>query len=111
MLAGNRAAGTHAGLHDLATCLAHVHQIVAAAQIKTDQRMQIAVAGVKNVCELQVVFRADAISFGEHLGQARARHYGVLNHDVGRQPADGAERAFARRPKFLSFVLIGRAAD
>ena len=83
MLAGNRSAGTHASFHDLAAGLAHAFQIVAAAKIKTDQRMQIAVAGMKDIGELQIVMRGDAIGFGEHLGQTRAWDHCVLNHDVG----------------------------
>ena len=111
VLAGNRAAGAHAGFHDLASGLPHALKIVAAAQVKTDQGMQVAVAGMKDVRELQIILFRDAIGFGEHLGQTRARHDCILNHDIGTKPAHRAEGAFARRPKLLSFVFVGGATN
>src|SRR5258708_28630817 len=83
MLAGKRTAGPYAGFHYLASGLAYSIEIVTAAQIKTDQRMQIAVTRMEHVHQLQVVARADAISFGQHFRQTRPRHHGILNHNVG----------------------------
>ncbi len=83
MLAGNRTAGPNAGFHYLAPGLAYSIEIVTATQIKTDQRMQIAVTRMEHVRQLQVVARADAISFRQNFRQTRSRHHGILNHDVG----------------------------
>src|SRR2546423_15404807 len=111
MLAGDRAAGPHADFHDLAPGLSHVLEVGATTQIKTDQRVKVSISGMKNVRELQVVFRADAIRFRQNLRQARAWHNRILNHDVGTKSADCAERAFARCPEFLSLFFIGSALD
>src|SRR5882672_8014419 len=111
MLTGDRTASPDARFHDLAPGLSHPLEIVTAAQIKTNQRMQIAIAGMKHIRQSQFVARADAISLRQHLRQTRARYHGILNHYVGTQTADGAERAFARGPEFFSLVRIRRAPN
>ena len=60
--------------------------------------MKIAVAGVKHVCNSQLIFGCNTINIREHLRQTRTRYDRILNHRVGRDAADGAERAFARGP-------------
>ena len=73
--------------------------------------MQIAVAGMKDVRESQMIFRTDAIGFRQHFRQTRTRHDRILNHDVRAQPADGPECTLTRRPKFLSLFVFSCPAN
>ena len=111
MLAGDRSARAHASFHDLPTCLPYIFNVRAAPQIETDQWVKIAVAGVKYIREHQIVFRADAISFGEHFGQARTRHHCILNHHFRHQAAHRSECSLTRGPKFPSLLFISRTFD
>ena len=49
MLTGDRTAGPHARFHDLASGLSYPLEIVTAAQVKANQRMQIAITGMKHI--------------------------------------------------------------
>src|SRR6266567_465540 len=70
--------------------------------------MKIAVAGMKHVCQLQLIFRCDAITCIQYLGQSRPGNNRILNHRIRRDPANSPERAFTRRPKLFALSFVTR---
>ena len=70
----------------------------ALAAVEEDQRVQVAVAGVEDVGDAQAGAGGQPPDLLERLAQPRARDAAVLHQVVGRQPADGRERALAALP-------------
>src|SRR5437764_10008762 len=73
--------------------------------------MKIAVARVKDVRNAKTILRADSIGRRQDFRQARARHYCILQHRIGRDSTHSAERPFARSPKTLTLLVIARASN
>src|SRR5204863_7187792 len=84
VLARDRPARAHAGLHDLAPGEFDARHLFRVARVEADERVQVSVARVEDVGDAQAVLRADAVGGGENFGQARARHDRVLYEYVGR---------------------------
>src|SRR5262249_1496527 len=99
VLAGDAAAELDAGPQDLAARLEHPRRPRAIAPVEEDDRVDVAVAGVEDVADAEIVARAGRLDAGEDLGEARARHDAVLGTVVRRQAADGPERALAALPE------------
>ena len=68
--------------------------------------MDVAVTGVEDVDDPQVVFPADLLDSRQDIGQASARHDAVLRAIAGAQPPDRTEGLLAAFPKLLP--LLGR---
>jgi len=81
----------------------------ASRRSKNEQRVQVAVAGVKDVADRQPVIARDAVDRVHDLGQPRPRDARILDVVVGRDAADRAGRTFARRPQRVAFGLIAAA--
>src|SRR6185437_13080868 len=73
-----------------------------------DQGVQVAVAGVKNIGDLEVVFGADLADARQGVRQLRQRN-GAVHAEIIRNTADGAERRFAAGPD--AGALIGARTD
>src|SRR5215208_8110654 len=110
MLASDRPTRSNANLHQLAPRLFNAQDLFRKPGIKTDQRMQVAVTGVKDVSDSQFISCGDFVSSTEHFGKTGTRNDCILDHRVGRDTSDGAKRTFARSPEFLSLSFIARVA-
>ncbi len=91
MLAGERAAYLDAMAHDFSARRNDAGELLAIALVKQDKRMQVAVAGMKNVADLQIVFAADLLDAAQRFRQARARDDAVLHVIHRRKAAHGAK--------------------
>ena len=72
--------------------------------------MEVAVARVEHVADREPVALADASNRLEYVGERRARHHGVLDYQVARQPAHRAERFLATLPQPFPLLLVRRRA-
>ena len=111
VLAGDRATGRDARLEDLPR---HLERAIAGAGLRVveeHERMEVAVAGVKDVGDAQPVRRRQCIDLLEHIAQARARDDAVLHVVARADPAHRGERGLARFPDQRSFDVVGRDAD
>ena len=68
------------------------------AHVEKNVRMQIAIAGMKDIGDAKIKFFADRGDAPHHLRQLAARHDAVLDVIIRRQSAHGAESAFAAFP-------------
>jgi len=81
------------------------------AGVEKNDGMQVAVASVENVADLETVFFADAFDFAEGLRQFSARNHAVLNVVSGREASDGAEGVFAALPEKVALLGVAGDAD
>src|SRR3954468_21917770 len=79
VLAGDRAAGLHAGEHDLARELLRAFGRARLVAVVADERVQVAVPGVEDVAHLETVLAGEGVDAVEHLGQPGARYDRVLH--------------------------------
>ena len=77
----------------------HALDLLGVAPVEGDQRVQVAVAGVEDVHDDQVVLGRDPLDALEHLDQAGARHHAVVQVVVRGDPRHRAEGALARLPE------------
>src|SRR5215212_3266645 len=68
--------------------------------------MQVAVAGVEDVHDQQVIARRDLLGEAQDLGQARSWDDPILNVIMRAQTATGGERALATGPQLLALVFV-----
>src|ERR1051326_5001463 len=110
MSTGDRPACCDTDFHQLASRIFYSSHFICKARVKTDERMQIAVASVKNVRDAQLIACGDVVSGVEYLRQSRSRHNRILDHRVRRNTADRSKRAFACGPELLSLRFVARVA-
>jgi hypothetical protein len=110
VLAGDRAAHLDAQLENAAGQRLGAREGSRLAAIKQDEWMEIAIAGVKDVCDAQPGLVRHFANTAEGLTELAARHHAVLHDEVGRKPAHGAESALAALPDSQAFFgVTGRA--
>src|ERR1700674_4274556 len=76
-----------------------------------NKRMEIAVAGVKDVGDPKSGLPRKRLDVAENFGDLRARDDPVLHDIVRADAADGGERTAASFPEQRSFVFVLRPAD
>src|SRR5207237_5911155 len=110
VLAGYAAAAADTLFQDLVASLEHALHLFLVAFVEEQDRVNVAIAGVKNVAHAQLILLADPLDLAEDVRQFRARHDAVLCAVARRQPADGAERLLAALPEQVSLgVGVGLA--
>src|SRR4030095_10524335 len=70
MLTGNAATCPYTSLHEFASGFLDTPDLIFRARVKTDKRMQVAVARMKHVCQYQSVLVRDAIAVAHHFRQS-----------------------------------------
>src|SRR6266852_3302983 len=85
---------------DVAPGLDRAPHLVRVALVIEDNRMNIAVAGMKDIANLKFIALAHLRNHVQDIRQTRARHHAVLRRVIRRQPSDRAERTRARRTSF-----------
>ena len=86
-------------------------QLVVVVGVEHDQRMQVAVAGVKHVGTGQPELLGQLGDAVQHLAQPLARNGAVHAEVVGQDAPDRGERALAPRPELEPLGLVARQAD
>ncbi len=81
------------------------------ARVEKNDRMQIAVARVKDIADLEAVFFSDFVDAAQRGRKFCSRNHAVLHVIGGREPADGAEGIFAALPQQIAFVRVASHAD
>ena len=76
------------------------------ARVEENDGVQVAVARVKNVADLESVFFADLADAAQRGGQFRPRDHAVLRVVSGRKAADRAERVLAALPQQIALARI-----
>src|SRR3546814_10551746 len=99
MLAGQHAADLDAELQDVGAEVLRLLQLARLVGVVEDERMQVAVAGVKDVGDAQAVARAELAHALQHQRQARARDGAVHAVVVRRDAADRREGRLAPGPE------------
>ena len=95
-------------VEDLGGDLLGVFRLSGNRLVVADERMQVAVAGVKHVADAQARSRFQLADATEHLGQLRARHDAVLHVVVRRHAAHRRERRLASLPDAIALRLDRR---
>ena len=100
-----------AGFQDVgAEALATAHLIVIVG-VEEDQRVQVAVAGMKDVGAAQTVCRFHSGDGAQHLGQPVARNRRVHAHVVGTDASGRREGVLAPAPEAQALLFVGADLD
>ena len=110
MLAGQHAAHPNTELQDLGTEFLGALELVLLAGIEQDERVEIAVAGVKDIGAGQAIFGREIAHGAEHGREILAGNGAVHAEIVRRYPPDGREGCLASGPEFEPLLLRGRGA-
>ena len=78
------------------------------AAVEKNERMQIAVAGVKDIRATQPSFARHLADAAQRFAEPAARHDAVLHDEIRRQAADRAEGALAAFPNRDALLRIAR---
>src|SRR5262249_49608050 len=108
VLAGEYAPDLDAEFEDLRSERLGPLQLARRIGVVENQRMQVAIAGVKYIGYPQAVSSRHLLHPVQHLGQASARDGAVHAVVVGRNAADGWKGSLASRPE-LCPLLLGTA--
>ena len=99
VLAAQHAAGGDARAHDRLAGGVHPLPDPGLARVEHEDRVQVAVAGVEDVHDDEVVLGRDLVDLAQHLDQPGAGHDRVVQVVVGRDAGDRAERRLAALPQ------------
>ena len=86
-------------------------QCTGLAPVVENQRVEVTVAGVKDVGDADVVLGAKAVDGGKGLAQFATRDHTILHNIIWAEPAYGRKRAFAPLPNAAAFGVIFGHAD
>src|SRR5262249_4901849 len=111
VLAAERSADPDAQLHDLLAHAEYLVHLVWEAAVEQDKRMEIAVAGMKDIRDAKAVVLGHAIDRNENFREPRSRDDGVHGDHIRRQTTHRAERAFAPEPQPGTLFVVFRDAD
>ena len=107
MLAGEDAAYLDAKAQNVGAEGFRLFELTRLGLIEHDQRMQIAVAGMKDVAAAQAIMLRKPGHAFQHFGQLLARNGAVHADHVGLDAAHGGEGGFAARPHAGALRLVG----
>src|SRR5207249_6305058 len=97
-------------LHDaLPICLRALELARSKTRIEQDERMEVAVAGMKDVRHAQPMSHARVLYEPQDVWEPSARDDAVLHVIIRREPTHRGERALAARPEPLT--IEGRCRD
>ena len=107
MLARQHAAHLDAKAQDIGAEGFRPFELARLHGVEDDQGMQIAVAGMKDIAEAQLIMLGQLGHLFQHLRQGMARNGAVHADHVGREPAHGGKRRLAPRPDAGALFLVG----
>src|ERR1700689_432340 len=111
MLAGDRAAALYAQPQNVDGKLHGALFLASDAAVVENERMQISVAGMKDVGHAQSRGGAPAFDFAENFGQSGARNDAVLHDVVGRNASHSGEGSLPAFPDEGALGFRLRDAD
>jgi hypothetical protein len=108
VLTGQAAADFDAVADDFCGDVHRMLELLPVARIEKYYGVEIAVAGVKNVADVEAVLSADFVDATESLLKLRARNYSVENIVAGSNAAKCAEGVFAAFPEEIALFVVAR---
>src|SRR6185436_18851980 len=111
MLAGDRAADLDAALQDLGAKRFGASDGLRVAIVEQDERMKIAIAGVKDIGATQMILAFEHLNGPQHLAESLARDGAIHAIVRGRNTACGRERILATGPETQSLRFAVRDLD
>ncbi len=98
VLSGDAAAAPDAFIQNLMTSSQYSFHLVGMALIEQQNGVNVAVAGMENVADANLMLGADPLNLAENVGQLSSRYDAILAAITRRQPADSAKSVLARFP-------------
>src|SRR5262245_21880347 len=111
VLAGHRATHGNARAQELLVRRLRALELIGYAIVVEDERVEVAIARVEDVRDLDAVTGANGKELAHDLRQSRARDYGVLQEIGRRQPADGPRGLLAPLPEERALGVVRRDTD
>src|ERR1700752_4040940 len=111
MFSGQSAAHLYAKLHYVRAGGPSATELIWIAVIEKNQRMQVAVSGVKYISDNEAVPFGDSFNPEQRRRELGARDDAIEHVIGGRNAADGAESFFAAFPKQVALASVAGAAD
>ena len=108
VFARHAAAAGQTRFEDFIARVQHAFDLLGMAFIEEQDRMDVAVARVEDVDDLDIVLRADLGDLPLNERQLRARYDAILRAVARAEPADRAERLLAAFPELEPLFLILR---
>ena len=110
VFAGETAADFDAVANDFGRGLHGALELLVVAEIVENDGMEVAIAGVEDVADVEAELIADFLYAAQSLRELRTRNHAVKDVDAGGDAAESAEGIFAAFPeKVALFVVAGRA--
>ena len=111
MFSRHAASQIDAAIEDVFTGQHHALNLFLITFVKQQDRMNIAIAGVKHVDDADVVLLFGLLDEFKDFGKSGSRHDAVLGTAAGRQSADGSKGLFTTFPEKRAFFLGTRPLD
>src|ERR1700722_2948562 len=111
VFAGEAAADFDAVTNDLRGGFQRTLELFVVAKIVENDGMEIAIAGVEDVADVESELSADFLDAAERLRELRTRDYPVEDIYAGSDAAESAEGVFAAFPEQVAFFVVASDAD
>ena len=93
-----RTAGIHTGTQNVTTCGKHSLDFILVTLIKKHNRVQVAIARVKDIRNPKIVFCSDLFNLLEDLREFCAGNHAILRCMARRKPTESTDSFLTRRP-------------
>lgn len=110
VFAGDAAAGGEAFVEDFIAGVENAADLLGVAFVEEQNRMNVAIAGVKNIDNANIVSLANFDDFLEDVRQLSARDDAVLGAIARAEAADGAEGLLPTFPELEAFFFVASEA-
>src|ERR1700683_1368298 len=110
MLAGDRAPHRDAEADNFVSRRDCPLELLVIPRVKKNDGVQVAIAGVKNIADLESVSAANFADMTQRLREFGARNHTVL-HIIGRRkPSNRTKRILSPLPQQFAFFIVSREA-
>ena len=111
VFAGEAAADLDAVTNDFGRSFQSALELLVVAEIVENDGVEIAVASVENVADVESELSADFLDAAERLREFRTRNDAVENVDAGGDAAEGSEGILAALPEQVALFVVASDAD
>src|SRR3984957_20074971 len=111
MLAGDRSSHGNAVFQYFVAGANRIAKLLLVALVKQNNRMQIAVPGMKNIPDPQIIFPADLLDAPARRRKLGPRDHAVLGVITRRKPPRRAKRILPTLPQKITFARIAGHAN
>ncbi len=108
---GEAAADFNAVTDDFGGCFQRALELFVVAEIIENDGMEIAVAGVEYVADVEAELGTDFLDAAESLREFRTGNYAIEHVDAGGDATEGAERVLAAFPEKIALFVVASDAN